>query len=424
MNPLWGAIAAALTGSWLGAILACVPGLHLCLVISAAGLALQPLAPALFPSFTPVALSLYMGLIAGHIMANSIPATLLSASDESNAWASQLMQQWERSGRGISAVQWTASGVLMGAAALLLFAIPLGRRALPALMTDIGPYMHAISLCMIAYVLISGPRRSPHAWQLAHGTHPALQHGMHAALFILAGLLGLAILYTAPVEPLGLARHFVPAILGLYCAPSLIIKLCALPPMRAPFSMNRPRSREWQTSVAEVTEDSTDGLYSQLLKRPEHTALIAHGALKFVIYGGAALLLCVPGFPIACSGQGLLGPVAEGTPRDYGIGISALSLATGSGFLMLPHLARIMANITRRTSPSAMAWGLGAALTMIVLLCAGLMGIAVLAISTGIGVLAWPASRGHRVALGLFLIPLACETSELGALILNAMGNL
>ena len=54
----------------------------------------------------------------------------------------------------------------------------------------------------------------------------------------------------------------------------------------------------------------------------------------------------------------------------------------------------------------------------------GLMGIAVLAISTGIGVLAWPASRGHRVALGLFLIPLACETSELGALLLNAMGNL
>ena len=412
--------------------------MHLIVLISAVALALQFPGAALLSIPATTSIALCMGLTAGHVMANSIPATFLSAPDESNAFTAASMRHLQRTGRGVDAVLWTAAGTLMGAAILLIIASPVGLRAIPALIHIIHPHTHWIVVGMIAFVLVSGIDQSATEWPQGLRFQRVIRSCISPVLFLMAGCIGLAILRSAPLQPLGLARRFVPAIVGLYAAPGFIMWLTChgadrhrefrtpgAPPLtRRPDLYAAVAAGMWSGALALSVpgmSSATGGfLCTRLLGRDAAARCVAKGAMAVVFYAGAALLLLVPGTPFSLNNQGVPLFFFAGAPQYYYVGIAAYALATGAAFLYLPVLARIAVHVVTGTRPALIAWALSSACVVIAFLCGGPSGLAVLAASTGIGILAMSAPQAHLPGLGLFLLPLVMEPLELN-LLFNAL---
>jgi putative membrane protein len=441
-------ICLSLAGACVGGLLACVPGLHvynvLALLLAAWHAPGGPAAGTLSAwAFLPLA----GAMVTAYAVLNTLPAILVSAPDESTLFTVLPGQRYLLEGRAPEAVSLTAAG---SAAGLCMVAVPgalLGPRWLPALHAVLRPHMHWILWCIIAFMLLSewprGGTTGQGGWRrLADGWRSV---GAGLLTFLLSGLLGFVLIYRSPIAHAAGFQNLMPAFVGLFTLPWLVLNALAPPDASAPPDARAPPlpaepvgGAAWIKGIAAgvaggglaaflpVVSGGIGGFLAghATALRDDRAFLVSQGASKSVYYAGGLLLFAMPGLYLPRGGGGhmLRGVCAPGTWNDYHALLASVCIGGAVSLAALAPLTRALLRLAARLGcrrlsllAAAVAVGLVAAVT-------GLPGCLVMTAAAGIGLLP-PVFGSRRMnALGVILLPMACGMSGVGERAAAALG--
>jgi putative membrane protein len=440
---LLSAVLATLAGTALGFLSGCIPALHVANVLSVAALTGHTLLAggvslpaAVVPAFTAAAVTAWS-------LANSIPAILLAAPDESALFTVLPGQESLMRGRGYEAVMTTAAGGAAGMVALLL-AAPLLPRVLPEVHPVLRPHYHWILWTVIAFMLMSewapGPVSGQGGWRRFAAAWRSVVWGL--ATFLLSGLLGFLLYYRSPVA-LGVSfQGLLPAFAGLFALPGLILNLVArvrIPPQHvaasldldAPALLHGVGAGVLGGGMAAFLPVVTGGVGGFLAGhavsvRNDRVFLVAQGASKALYYAGGFLLLFVPGLGLVRGGAARLcrGLCAPAPARDYPVALFAIASAAALTLLALPLATRASLRFAERVGYRPLSAAALAAVVGLVMALTGLPGAGLLAVATGIGLLPVVSGSRRLNCLGVILLPTACNMSGFGTRVAGWLGLL
>ncbi len=430
----------ALVGAVAASALALIPALH---IYNVAGFILL-LSPTLSAWLSPEEMAfLFLGMITGYAMLNTIPSIFLSAPDDSTVFIVLPGQKYLLQRRGYEAVVLTGIGGLGGLAALLLLT-PVASRVLPVVREILRPHMTWILWTIIAYMLLSewpkGTDRKPAGWARWWDGWKSLTAGL--ATFLLSGLLGFIMMYRSLVPVEVAYQNLLPAFVGLFAVPWVIQNLLArveLPPQHISRNVDTPWSAIFQGTAAGVLGGLfaaffpvvTGGIGGFLAghataQRDERAFVISQGASKIVYYVGGFLLYFVPGLHLTRGGMAWMISTRYSpyTPDRYYWATAAVLLAGVVTFLLSLGLTRLVIALTRRVSYRTISLVTLGILLLVVLGMTGPGGLAVCAVATGIGLIPvlWGSRRMN--AMGVLLLPIALNMAGVGDSVARVLGLL
>ena len=391
-----------------------------------------------------VALPLCSGMLVGYSVLSAVPCVLLAAPDESAAFAALPGQKLLLRGRGYEATMLTALGALAGLLLLVFVMGPLAPRILPGLYGVLRPHFHWMLWCVICFMVMSEwpgrTLRGQAGWRMLCAAWRPLAVGI--LTFALSGVLGFILFYRSPIGVKASFQNLMPAFVGLFTVPWLVMNLAA--GTEAP-----AQNLSWGggPSVAEmgkgILAGSLGGAFAAFVPavtggvggylaghatalRSDRTFLISQGASKLTYYVGGFLLLSVPGLHVTRGGgawllRGFYVPYRE---HEYYMVLASIAGAGAISCLLVGPLARaviavIVAAGYRRVSSAALALTVS-----LVFVLTGASGLCVMAVAAGIGLL--PSLYGTRrmYCLGVILLPLACNMSGFGTAVAGLLGLL
>ena len=436
--------AAAVLGAALASVLACVPGLHVYNLMALIVLAAHT-AGAGSPLLSEAWLvPLLVGMTVGFAMVNTIPSVLLAAPDESALFTVLPGQKYLMLGRGYEGVMVTGAGGLLGAFLLVLLAGPLAPRLLPAAVTVLRPHTHWILWTVIVFMLMSewpkGGRLGQAGWRMFLDGWKTTGAGL--LTFLLAGLLGFVLLYRSPVAVDAAFQNLMPAFVGLFTIPWLLLNLVSgvAIPTQSLGCENAPN--RWLVlqgafagglggGVAAFLPVITGGVGGWLAGhatavRDDRVFLVSQGASKMVYYAGGLLLFFVPGAGLTRGGAAwmLSGLYVPHTVFDYTRALAAVAIGGAVSFLLLGPLARGVLALLRRVRYQAVSAATLVVTVLLVGFLTGGMGLLLMTVATAIGLL--PVLLGSRRmnCLSVILLPMACNMSGVGPTVAGWLGLL
>lgn len=435
---------AAALGGLLGAVLACIPGLHVyntmaLLVIGAHALGAHG---AALP--VEVVAPLLLGMTVGFSLANTIPSVLLAAPDESALFTVLPGQKLLMRGRGYEAIMTTTAG---GVAALLMILVvvgPLAPRVLPLVVSVLRPHTHWVIWTVIVFMLMSewpkGGRLGAAGWSMFFDGWRTTGAGL--LTFLLAGLLGFILLYRPPIAHAVSFQNLMPAFVGLFTLPWLLVNLVSrveIPAQTREGPLLPDRTRVLLGSFAGTLGGAfaaffpviTGGIGGLLAGhatalRDDRVFLVSQGASKTMYYVAGFLLFFVPGLNLLRGGAagmlaGLHGPRSF---YDYAMALAAIGISGAVACALIGPLTRTTMRILARTGYHTLSAATLVLTLVLVGAIAGPMGLCVLAVATGIGLL--PVLLGSRRmnCLSVILLPMACNMSGFGPDVARVLGLL
>ena len=434
-------VLAAAAGAAAGSLLACLPSLHVYNVMGLAVLGLHAagLAGHLPPEWL---IGVSAGLMVGYATLNTLPSVLLAAPDESAMFTVLPGQKYMLQGRGYEAVMLTTAGGTLALVALLVLVAPLAPVVLPRLSDVLQGHTHWILWCVIAFMLMSewpkGGRLGRSHWAKFLDSWKSTGAGL--ATFLLAGLLGFVLLYRSPIAPRVAFQNLMPAFVGLFAVPWLVVNLSTglrMPPQTLAVSGRLSADELVRGTFAgglgggfaayfPVVTGGVGGLLAghATALRNDRVFLVSQGASKLVYYVGALLLFSVPGLHLKRGGgAAMLGGLYQPrTGHDYYAMLAGIAVAGVVSLLLVGPLARLVLAAAgrwgyRRLSAAALVVILGLAVAI-----TGLTGLLVLVTGAGIGLV--PVLFGSRRmnCLGVILLPMACNMSGVGPAVASGLG--
>ncbi|MGC9522253.1 MAG: tripartite tricarboxylate transporter permease [Anaerolineae bacterium] len=436
-------MAESLLWSLLGAIgaslLGLIPALH---IYNIAGFLLLLNSSGRLPLTSEAMAFLFLGMIAGYVMANTIPSIFLSAPDESMIFVVLPGQKYLLQRRGFEAVALTGLGSFGGLMVLVVIT-PFAHQILPGLRQILSPHLPWILWAVIAYMLLSewpkGTGRAPTGWGRWWDGWRSLIAGL--ATFLLSGLLGFVLLYRSPIPTEVAYQNLLPAFVGLFAVPWIISNLLSravLPPQHIARTLDLP----WRSLVHGVAAGALGGLFAAFFpvvtggiggflaghataQRDDRTFLVAQGASKAVYYVGGYLLFFVPGLHLTRGGMAWMTSTqyTPYTPEHYYRATAAALLGGAVAFLLSLLLARTLISVlglstgpgkTQDINYRAISWGTLGLLMLVVGGLTGPAGLAVCAVASGIGLIPvlWGSRRMN--AMGVLLLPIALNMIGVG----------
>jgi putative membrane protein len=434
-------LASSLLGSATGSFLACVPGLH---VFSAAGL-LAAAGQALHVPAGPVLAPFILSLTAAYGVTNVIASILMAAPDESALLAVRPGQMYLLLGRGSEGVAVAAAGGLVGLLALIPVLAVAGPRVLPAVRAATQPHLHWIAWCAVCFLLLSP---SPQRGRLGQGGWRRLTSASTSTFaglgtFALTGWLGFILMYRSPM-PLECAyQNLMPAFVGLFALPPVILNVVSrveAPRQERELKEVRLGARELLHGALAGTLGGgfaaffplgTGGIGGFLAShaaasRNERIVLAAQGAATAIYCVAGPLLLFVPGLQMTRGvGAHLLACLyAPQGPHDFHMALAAAAIGGAGAFLLVrPLSAGILRCIGAFGYRRLSACVLGLALSFVVFF-SGLAGLAVASASAGLGLIPFLFGGRPVNALGVVLLPAACNLSGIGPTVARHLGLL
>ncbi len=430
-----------LAGTVVSAVASCIPGFHVynlmgfmvlgVLHLEAAGIVLAP----------EFILSGAVAMIVTFAVVNSLPAILLSAPDESAVFTVLPGQQYLMCGRGWEAVMLTACGSLGAAALLAPAALWLLPAHLPRWHRILQPHAHWVLWVVMVFMLMSewprGGTRGPGGWRrLLDGWKST---GAGLLTFAMAGGFGFILLYRAPVPAERAFQNLMPAFVGLFAAPGLLVNILAAnrPPRQSIPDRLDVTPAILLTGIlggglgggmAAYFPGITGGVGGFLAghagaQRDERIFLISQGASKAVYYAGALLLFVVPGVYLTRSGAWLIRGLADPLPRnDVALVTATILVSVTSAFVLTDALARLIVPRLHRLDYRRLSIGALALMVAMVAAMTGGAGLLIMITGTGIGLI--PVLHGARRmnCLAVLLLPLACNMSGFGPRIAALLG--
>ncbi len=439
MNHELSLLLIALAGSVAASLLALVPALH---IYNVAGILLLLSGSLTFLAPEQMAF-LFLGMITGYAMLNTIPSIFLSAPDDSTVFMVLPGQKYLLQRRGYEAVVLTGIGGL-GGLAVLVALTPIASRVLPVIRAVLRPHMAWILWTIIAYMLLSewpkGTGRPPAGWARWWDGWKSLTAGL--ITFLLSGLLGFILMYR-PLVPVEVAyQNLLPAFVGLFAIPWVIQNLLArieLPPQHIAQDVDAPPSKIFQGTAAGVLGGLfaaffpvvTGGIGGFLAghataQRDERAFVISQGASKIVYYVGGFLFYFVPGLHLTRGGMAWMISTlySSYTPQQYYLATAAVLIAGIAAFLLSLGLTRLMIALTARVSYHWISLFTLGILFAVVIGMTGWGGLAVCLTATGIGLIPvlWGSRRMN--CMGVLLLPIALNMAGAGDTIARLLGLL
>ncbi len=429
-----------LAGTLLASLLAMVPALHIYNVAGFILLASGTLAAWMSPEQMAF---LFLGLITGYAMLNTISSIFLSVPDDSTVFIVLPGQKYLLQRRGYEAVVLTGIGGLGGLAVLALLA-PVASRILPPIREILRPHMAWILWTIIAYMLLSewpkGTDRAPAGWKRWWDGWRSLTAGL--ATFLLSGLLGFVMMYRSLVPVEVAYQNLLPAFVGLFAVPWVIQNLMArveLPPQHIARTVDAPFSAIFQGTAAGVLGGMfaaffpviTGGIGGFLAghataQRDERAFVISQGASKVVYYVGGFLLFFVPGLHLTRGGMAWMVSTQYSTytPDRYYWATAAVLAAGVLAFFLSLGLTRLVIKLTARVNYRIISFVTLGILLIVVVAMTGLGGLAICAVATGIGLIPvlWGSRRMN--AMGVLLLPIALNMAGAGDAVARLLGLL
>jgi putative membrane protein len=430
----------ALAGALAAAVLSLVPALH---IYNVAGFLL--LATASWGGTIPAeALAfLFIGLITGYSILNTIASIFLSVPDDSTIFVVLPGQKYLLQRRGYEAVVLTGLGGLGGIAVLALLS-PFASSLFPQLRAILQPHMPWILWTIIAFMLISewpkGSDRAPAGLRRWWDGWRSLTAGL--VTFALSGLLGFVLMYRSLVPVTVAYQNLLPAFIGLFAVPWVLQNLLArteVPPQHFAASVDAGPGELLRGTLA----GALGGLFAAFFpvvtggiggfiaghataQRDERLFLISQGASKVVYYVGGFLFFFVPGLQLTRGGMAwMLSTVYSGaTPRMYLLAVAAVVLTGGLAFFLSLGLTRLVTRLLARLHYRWISLGTLGILLLIVVAMTGLGGLLICAVATGIGLIPvlWGSRRMN--CMGVLLLPIALNMAGVGDVVARWLGLL
>lgn len=429
----------ALVGMLLASVLALVPALH---IYNVAGLFI--LLGSRLTFITPEQTAfLFLGMITGYAMLNTLPGIFLSAPDESTVFIVLPGQKYMLQRRGYEAVVLTGLGGLGGLVVLTLLA-PIAPRLFPVVREILRPHTAWILWTIIAYMLLSewpkGTDRAPAGWKRWWDGWRSLTAGL--ATFFLSGALGFILMYR-PLVPLERSyQNLLPVFVGLFAVPWVLQNLLARVELSEQYiahSVDAPPLPLFHGTAAGVLGGLfaaffpvvTGGIGGFLAghataQRDERAFVISQGASKVVYYVGGFLLYFVPGLHLTRGGMAWM-ISTRFSPYDPKLyywataavlvtGVIAFFLSLGATRLLIRLLQIVHYRIL-----SAVTLGI---LLLVVFAMTGPVGLAICAVATGIGLIPvlWGSRRMN--AMGVLLLPIGLNMVGAGDAVARFLGLL
>lgn len=437
-------ILATLIGALLASLLAILPGLH---VYNLLGLIILMIY-ALQEQGLAIGSEFYLPLMAGMVVSwatlNTIPSILLGAPDESALFMVMPGQKYLMEGRGYEGVMIATLGSLGGAFLLVCVIAPLAPFLLPIIQEVIAAHMHWILWIIITFILMTEwPKGGEHGqagWRKFGDAWKTLGAGL--ATFALSGLYGFILLYRSPVSVEVAFQNIMPAFVGLFAIPWCLLDIFSkaqIPKQVTGDSLDIDGdamlhgliSGGLGGSFAAFHPAVTGGVGGLLAghatnQRDERAFIMSQGVSKMVYYAGALLFFFVPTLDLTRGGaawimQNFYQPSGY---SDYFMIIGSIAIAAATAIFMMIPLAKASLWIVERVNYRYLS---GTALLIIAGMVFGITGwrgVYVMLVGTGIGLL--PVLFGSRRlnCLGVLLLPMACNMSNMGDKFASALGLL
>ncbi|MBN1487680.1 MAG: tripartite tricarboxylate transporter permease [Anaerolineae bacterium] len=412
----------SLLGALLASLLAVIPALH---IYNVAGFMLL-LYHRWFPTLPPECVTfLFLGMIAGYAMVNTLPSIFFSVPDDSTVFIVLPGQKYLLQHRGYEAVILSGIGGLGGLLALVALS-PFAARWLPVLREILNPHVGWILWTIIAYMLLSewpkGSERAAPGWRRWFESWKSLLAGL--ATFLLSGLMGFILMYR-PLVPVAVAfQNLLPAFVGLFAVPWVIQNLLSrseLPEQYIPVDLDAPVD----VLLRGIASGVMGGLFAAFFpvvtggiggflaghataQQDERAFIVSQGASKVVYYVGGFLLFFVPGLYLTRGGMAWMISTFY-TPYDpvlYYWATAAVLLAGVLAFFLSLGFARGIMFLVRQLGYRHVSWLTLGLLGFIVLGMTGPKGVLVCLVATGIGLIPvlWGSRRMN--AMGVLLLPI------------------
>ncbi|MEW6711672.1 MAG: tripartite tricarboxylate transporter permease [Candidatus Riflebacteria bacterium] len=386
-------------------------------------------------------ISLCIGMIVGYSILNTVPATYFGPGDESMSYYILPSAAWVAKGRGYESIILTGVGAVGGIIMLAALA-PAFLYFMPGLKTITSPHMFWILGAVISYMILSewpkGISQSESCWENFWEGWRFL--GVGIATFILSGILGFIVMAKTMV-PLDFAfQSITPVFVGLFAIPWLItniINIGIMPKQHEAQSMEL----DWELVVRGTFGGFLGGFFAAYVpivtagvgglmaghataQRDGRLFVMSYGTCKTVYYVGSFLLFFIPGLSLTRGGLAwIVTPVVTVlTMKEYFLFVAIMLFSAGISFLLLMPFTRVIIKLVEKVDYH---WISVIALALVipgVYSFTGMGGLAIMAVSTGIGLLPVMFQARRMNLMGVLLLPVCLNMAGYGNDVLRLLG--
>jgi putative membrane protein len=252
--------------------------------------------------------------------------------------------------------------------------------------------------------------------------------------------MGFVLMYRTPIAAEAAFQNLMPAFAGLFTIPWLVLNLLSrqvVPPQRAPDRMDVSGFAVFTGSLAGVLGGGfaafapgvTGGVGGMLAGhaaaiRDSRAFLVSQGASRMVYMAGGFLLFFLPENGLTRGGAASMMRTLHRPDgvSDYGLALAGMAFAGLAVCLMLKPLTRVVLALLAVHGCRVMSWVALVMVVALVVTMTGLTGFLVMMVGAAIGLI--PVLYGSRRmnALGVVLLPLACNLSGVGQTVAAWLG--
>ncbi|RLG71737.1 MAG: hypothetical protein DRO11_03780 [Methanobacteriota archaeon] len=405
-------------GAGIASITGCIPGMHVNNLIAA----ILPLIPFLLHYISPLAVvALIISMATTHTFVNFIPSVFLGAPEASTALSVLPGHKFLLEGRGHEAVVFTLIGSL-GTLILAIILLPTLVVALPLIYRITVQHLHWLLAIVVVHMLLWEPPGKLRKNTVTHRITTAWSKTFISTLvFVLSGILGLLVLET----PLLTGKNVLfPPLVGLFGVSTLLFSFMSkteIPPQAATKTIKVDRGE----ALKGIAMGTTAGIFAGVFPgiSPATSTALAQEAIGHEREEGEKLfLISVGGVNTAEAIYALvmlysLGRIRSGTAAainqvlpyvelNLWLLVSIALAAGGIATLTTIYISKRVASNLTKIPYQVTCLGIIIALSTLVLLISGPIGLLVMATATNIGIITITTGIRRVHAMGFLLLPI------------------
>ncbi len=424
-----------LSASLLGCLIATFPALH---VFTFAGIVLIYEKSFLHVIPQPIIPFAFMSALASYSVANTLSAVFLSAPDESMIFFMLPAQRALKEGKAYENAILSGIGSVLGIL-ILIISTPFVFNVLPHIKFVMLPHLYWILGVISVFLIMSEwPKsldRLPPGWARFFDNWASLFAGI--LTFLLSGALGIIVTNRSIIAQDSAMQGLMPVFTGLFAIPWIIQNI--LSSWKIPEQiLNKTIPLSYTTLSKATLAGTLGGFFAATFPavtagigglfaghatafRNSRVFALSQSISRSIYYVGAFLFFFIPAAGIGKGGMSaVVAPIwTPHAPQDYFIAAGVAMCSAGIAFLFLERTAIFFAKNSHFLSNVKVSITVLILIIGLVIFLTGLRGLALLTVSTAIGLIPPLFSSRRLNCLGVLLVPLALNSAGISEKILS-----